>query len=479
MNLSAALNNAISGLGAASRSAQVVSSNISNALTPGYGRREVDLSTERYGGVRIDGIARRADPAVIAERRGAEAEQGFSSTRSAALGRISDAVGAADDPNSLAGRVARLEAQLTQAASAPESEVRQLNVLEAARDITVHLEQATDSIQAQRAQADRGIGRAVGMLNENLARIEEINTQIARSRGKGEDVTSLLDMRQASIDQISEIVPIREITRPNGTIGLMTPGGQILLDPRPVTIEFTPANAVGPGSTLGNPLSGLTVDGRAIDMSNPDGKMAGGTLAAMFEVRDQSGVAAQARLDGFARDLVERFADPSLDTPPAAVPGLFTDRGAAFAPADETGLAGRLRLNARVDPTQGGELWRLRDGIGAAAPGDAGDARLLTAMGDIMRAPRAAASPNLGAERLSLGSLADTLVARASGDAYQAEQRETFTQTRAAALMEEEMSQGVDTDQEMQKLLLVEQAYGANARVIQAVDDMMRRLMEI
>ena len=45
--------------------------------------------------------------------------------------------------------------------------------------------------------------------------------------------------------------------------------------------------------------------------------------------------------------------------------------------------------------------------------------------------------------------------------------------------MEQELLNGVDTDQEMQKLLLIEQSYAANARVIQVVDDMMRRLMEI
>ncbi len=75
-------------------------------------------------------------------------------------------------------------------------------------------------------------------------------------------------------------------------------------------------------------------------------------------------------LDGMARDLYERFADPALDpTIAAGDPGLFTDRGAAFDPADEVGLAGRIAVNAAVDPAQGGQSWRLRDGIYAAAPG--------------------------------------------------------------------------------------------------------------
>jgi len=38
---------------------------------------------------------------------------------------------------------------------------------------------------------------------------------------------------------------------------------------------------------------------------------------------------------------------------------------------------------------------------------------------------------------------------------------------------------GVDTDAEMQSLLLIEQSYAANARVIQTVSDMLDILMQI
>ena len=43
MSLSSTLANALSGLGAASRGAEVVSANVANARTPGYGRRELGL----------------------------------------------------------------------------------------------------------------------------------------------------------------------------------------------------------------------------------------------------------------------------------------------------------------------------------------------------------------------------------------------------------------------------------------------------
>jgi hypothetical protein len=49
MTISGALSNALSGLRAAGRGAEVVSSNISNALTPGYARRELSLVSSSIG----------------------------------------------------------------------------------------------------------------------------------------------------------------------------------------------------------------------------------------------------------------------------------------------------------------------------------------------------------------------------------------------------------------------------------------------
>jgi flagellar hook-associated protein 1 len=39
------------------------------------------------------------------------------------------------------------------------------------------------------------------------------------------------------------------------------------------------------------------------------------------------------------------------------------------------------------------------------------------------------------------------------------------------------MANGVDTDQEMQKLLIIEQAYSANAKVVQTMDELIQILM--
>ena len=72
MNMSQALSNGLSGLSANSRMAEVVSANIANALTEGYGRRSVNLAgRDGGGGVQVTGIARASDPVLLTDRRDA------------------------------------------------------------------------------------------------------------------------------------------------------------------------------------------------------------------------------------------------------------------------------------------------------------------------------------------------------------------------------------------------------------------------
>ena len=50
MSLSLSLSSAVSGLQASARSAELVSSNVANALTDGYGRRDIQLTARSLGG---------------------------------------------------------------------------------------------------------------------------------------------------------------------------------------------------------------------------------------------------------------------------------------------------------------------------------------------------------------------------------------------------------------------------------------------
>lgn len=485
MSVSGSLSNALSGLTAAARAAQVVSANISNALTDGYGRRELQLSARSLagagGGVRIDGISRIVDQGVIDDRRLAAGAFENTSTLLNFLKLIEASIGSPELSQSLNGRIVAFESSLIEAASRPDSEPRLQSVLSAATDLAQHLGAISDEVQNLRMRADQAIATEVVSLNSDLQKVADLNTEIRLQRGAGRDASALMDQRQQIVDRISETIPVKAVDRDFDQIALFTPGGSILLDGKPAVLGFSQVGVIVPQMTLASgALSGLTVNGVAVSTDADPGPIAGGLLAAHFEVRDQLAVDAQIRLDAVARDLILRFQDPAVDpTLSAGDAGLFTDNGIAFAVAGEIGLSARLQINAAVDPAQGGEVWRLRAGIGAAAQGEVGNASGLQSLLDALTQKQVPVSGGFMGAARSLSGLSADFLSLIGSARQNAESDHSFTTSRAATLKALELEGGVDSDHELQQLLLVEQAYAANARVIQTVDEMIKTLLGI
>lgn len=484
MSMSSALSNALSGLTASSRTAEIVSSNIANAQTDGYGRREINLSSRVLGGegsgVHIDGTSRIVDQVVIADRRLADAELGASSTHAGFLQRIENVIGEPGDAGSLSDRLAGLDAAFIEAASRPDSEPRLQNVLRSAQDVTNHINTISREIQTQRTQADQSISQQVDLLNNSLKKIEQLNHAILNQNTSGRDSSALMDQRQQLIDQISSIVPVRSVPRDNGQIALITTGGAILLDGRPAEVGFTSVGLITEDMTFdAGSLSGLTLNGNAVSTSG-NGIMTGGSLTALFEVRDNLAITAQDDLDSVARNLVERFQSPSVDSTLGSLDaGLFTDAGAFFDPANEAGLSTRLSINGLVDPLAGGEVWRLRDGIGAATQGDVGNATLLQNLSSTLTAKQVPVSGSITTASRSASGLASDYLSTISSSRQTAETEIAFSMTKIDTLKSQELQGGVDTDYEMQQLLLVEQSFAANARVMQTIDELIQTLLRI
>ncbi|MCU0902333.1 MAG: flagellar hook-associated protein FlgK [Tabrizicola sp.] len=485
MSVTSALAGALSGLSAASRQAEILSSNVANATTPGYARRQVSLGSAVLAGhgqgVQINGVTRDVDRHLLGERRIAQAGGGDRDVRAEFLKRLEQAFGTPDSTGSLAARLAGFDQSLVEAAGRPESQSRLGNVATTAKSLAAGLAAATKDIQAARATADRRIGEEVGKLNATLVQLQELNVELRSFSGAGRDISALLDKRQQLVDQISAIVPVREIPRDLNQIALFTTGGAPLLEGSPSMLGFTPTHTITPEMTqaLGG-LSGITINGRPYDTAGSASPILGGTLGALFAVRDELAVTAQGKLDAVARDLVERFAATGLDpTLTPGAPGLFTDAGAAFDPLNEVGLAGRLTLNSAADPAQGGALFRLRDGLGAAAEGPPGNGALLNTLHAALTGARPLSSAGFAAGTRSFATLTGDLLSDVSANRLSAQSEQSFAMAKLTALTDLEAQNGIDTDQEMQELLVIERNYAANAKVIQAVADMIDTLIRL
>ncbi|MBL4768480.1 MAG: flagellar hook-associated protein FlgK [Rhodobacteraceae bacterium] len=479
MSISSAFNSAMSGLNAAGRASAIVSENIANVMTHGYSRRSISLTSNSLTGpgVRVVGTIRHSDPVIVANRRVGDASYASANILAGFHAKFETLVGKVTDPSSISSRLASFESSLITAASMPNSAQRLEIVADNARNLTQSISQAAKGVRDMRTQADQAINRQVASLNTALQGVQELNVRITATHSRGGNIAAFQDQRQVLIDEINQFVPVREITRPNGQIALYTDGGAILVDGPVATIGFTPVNQTTPDMSIENgTLFGLEINGRPVSTR----AFSGGALAAQFQIRDELAVTAHADLDAVARDLIERFETPGLDpTQAAGAPGLFTDNGSALDPSDETGLALRLSLNSLVDPTQGGDSWRLRSGLGAAIPGPPGDATLLQAFEKTLTEHRISGSPVFGSVQFTAADVSADLMSKAGIRQNRAEQALSFTAVNKTELIRIELAQGVDTDAELQTLMIVEQAFAANARVIDAVDKMMDELMRL
>jgi flagellar hook-associated protein 1 FlgK len=480
MSMSGALSNALSGLTAASRAAELVSNNISNALTEGYGKRELSLSTRlagSYGGVSIDGVTRHVDKRLLSDRREAQAANETSQISLDFNARLEKATGTPDQPTSLSARIASFEAALVSAAAKPDSSDRLSIATARAGEIVQSINQVAGEIRTLRSNADADIATNVNTLNTSLKEVARLNVRISAALNQGADTTALEDHRQTLVDRISAIVPIREVGRERGSIALFTTGGAILLDGKAGELNFTPAHSVEPHMSVENGLlSGLSLNGVPLSLENQKRAFGGGSLGALMEIRDSLAPEAQANLDAVARDLVERFESSALPGQGPGVPGLFTDAQQPFNALQETGLSLRLSLNATIDPAKGGSPQNLRNGVNGPAL-EIGDSSALNAMLDQMQSRHVATSGSFTAINRTMNELASEFLSSVSTQRDQAERTQSYNAARYTETKEAELADGVDTDQEMQRLLLIEQSYTANARIIQVMDELLDTLL--
>ncbi|MFQ6546838.1 flagellar hook-associated protein FlgK [Aestuariibius sp. 2305UL40-4] len=477
MSITQSMANALSGLNAASRAAEIVSANVANATTEGYGRRSLELAADDIGGVgagvRVVGVRREVDTAILADRRLADADLAGAETRSGALSRIEGLAGQPGSGGSLSDRIAALETALTDAAGDPSSTLRLSSVVSALDGVVSEFHRLDDGLQQIRLDAEKSVAGEVDQLNTTLSKLEGLNADIVRVRTSGGDSSALEDQRQILIDQVNQIVPVRELPRENGRVALMSTSGALLLDGPPAEFSFSPvATMTADLSVTTGTLGQVQMNGRAQDFAGGSSLLRGGSLEAAFDLRDATIPALQQSLDRTAADLADRLSGAAATPPdPAGTHDILLDGGDAVDPVDITGLSGRLTLNSALatDPTL------LRDGLGAAGPVAEGDGRALNDLIDALSEPRTRADGGVG-------TAYDAATAFQSAVATQrldAETDMTIAGSSAALFKEAELAGGVDTDAEMQRLLLIEQAYAANARVIQTIDQLIQTLIEL
>ena len=491
MSLSLALDSALSGLIAAQRQTQLASRNIANVGTPGYVRKEAELESLTIQGegrgVRVADVVRRVDRMLqqdVRRESGLSAELG---AKAEGLAAFTAVIGQPDEERSISNQIAKLVQAFQRLGESPENAVIQHSAVGAAQQVARSLNDLSRHVREQRQAADQAIAASVDRVNQSLDDLANINKQLSVIDGTGRDVTDLLDQRDKLLDTLSNELGITALTRGDGQTMVLTDGGTTLLDGTTVNhLSFATTTQIGAAVSYSGgtgALSGITVNGLDISPgSGYAGAIRSGRLAGEFALRDVILPQAQSQIDEIASTLVDGFQRFDASVAPGQS-GLFTDNGAAHDrgdPAQVTGLSERITVNALVDPDQGGSLWRIRDGIQAATPGAPGDA---TQVRQFLAVFDESVTFNAGAGLTTtarIGGYATEFVGFQGNQRAALEERAGYQGTLADTLSAQRTNlEGVNVDDELQKMLLYEQTYNASAKVIQAVRDMMDTLLEI
>lgn len=483
MSLQGAMSTALSSLAAEQRAQAVIANNIANAQTPGYVRRDLPRSEKLVGGsgqgVATGVTQRAADTVLAAASRTAGGAAAYAGRMQELLNSYTGVIGQPADERSLSSRLGAFQEALTTLSVTPENAVAQNEALASAQDLVENFHEMDAAISKARTEADLGVSRDVDAVNSALDDLREVDRQLALASARGASTAEYEDKRDTILAGISAKLPIRIHDNGPGRLIVTSDGGNTLYDSGTVhRLAFTHTPSIGSDVRFGavapytDGLSGVTVDGMRLRVSDS------GSIAANLRMRDATMPNFADMLDQVAGRLAETFqaADPTLGGLQA---GLFT-RGTAATldPAQPfAGMARTIAINPRVDPDQGGLIWRMRDGMQATAQGPASGNATVLGWLDAMERNRAY-DPGTGLPpAMGLSQAAAQAIGLMQGEratwSDRAATRGTIA-TQASADLANKTA--VSVDEELQRMMMVQQTYSASVQVIQAASKMLEEL---
>ncbi len=438
MSLTVALNLAVSGLFANQTAIAAASENIANVNTPNFSRREARFETDaipgQFAGVDVGIVRAAADRFLQNATFGAAADAAASDAIARALSAIEASLGAPGDNISFANRLDEAFAALTALGANPSSTVAKAGALAA-------LQEAFDAFaRTSEAITEEG-GAALGRLNQDVARANALADEIFRLNQSVSQSAGAADLIDQRLTELSALLSIEVERGADGRVSVSLPNGALL-------VNSAGANTL---AVTAGPPAAIMLAGSDVTAGAVSGSIAGHVALLNIDLPQLS-----ALVETTARGVADRLNAVYAGN---VATGATAPSGAPL--IVET--AGVFAVNSALlaDPAS----FAIARPAGGA-PGGANDGAGAILLADVAATTeaRAAASAvaDIGARALNAERAAETdglLSAELS--------------SRAAA------SAGVNLDEELSNLILYQRAYSANARVIAAVDELWRSLLQI
>ncbi|PTA51599.1 flagellar hook-associated protein FlgK [Shewanella morhuae] len=451
------LNIGKSGLLASMAALNATSNNVANAMVDGYSRQQVMLSSVgggAYGGgagVFVDGVRRISDQYEVAQLWQTTSAVGFSKVQSSYLRQAEQVFGA--EGNNVSQGLDQLFAALNSSMEQPNLIAYRQGVLNEAKALTQRVNAINDNIDSQRSQINGQLGASAKEVTSQLAIIANFNRDIQAASVTGTIPPALQDGRDAAIDALAAIVDIRVVEDSQGMVNISLARGEPLLTGNTAAKLTSAPDPTNPKNNLVSITFGQSQFN--VDMA------AGGSLGALLNYRDTQLEGSQAYIDELAVMLATEFntilaAGTDLNGA-APTQDLFT--------FDANNPGGSLSITAGFTP----------DKLAFGKDGSQGDN---TNLKDLVQL----ASKELNFTSLgSNTSFSESFSSKVGQLGSASRQAISFAKT-SIDLQNDAQSQwastsGVSPDEEGINLIIYQQSYMANAKVISTADQLFQVML--
>lgn len=458
MSLTSALQSALGGLQINQTAISLAAANVSKAGSPDHSRRilQQEATPDPLAGVRLTDITRVVNDGLRRDLERQTAELGRSGVEQDYLSSLADAFGITAGIVPLSTLASRFSDAWRGFEASPESATDARNVVTLGNEFAAQVRGLAAAVERADNDIRADTLRSVAALNGYLAQIQEINAAIVRAKTLGDSTAEFADTRDGLMRKVAEFVDVRSFERDNGAITVFTTAGLSLVDNEAVTLSYDGADITVSGQP--GSLNTLFREGRIAGLlamrANGSPAAPGGDPGAevIRKLRE--------RLDG----LVAEFLGPAA--------GSFADAydGAATATGELAG--GFFTGGDRFDFAVNASLLDGSTKLKQASAQPVADA--------IADGSRGFAAGGLALVSTSYaGMAAGIVVALADDGAIVAARQADGEAIHLATLTRYRATVGVNVDEELANMQMLQNAYAASARVFEVVNSLFEILNDL
>jgi flagellar hook-associated protein 1 FlgK len=310
----------MSGLAANQAALSIVSSNVANAQTAGYvarGVNQVEVATGDTGAsVLVTGVNRQLNQFIQTQLRTETAGGAYADQMASVLTQLQSVYGTPGSAGSLETAYSNFTTALQSLSTTSGSSSSQIAASNAAQALAQQLNATTQGIQTLRTNAEQDLNVSVGQANSAMSQIASLNTQLQGLSPTDPTAATLMDQRDAAINQLSQLVDIRVSTTGNNQASVYTTNGVELVGVQASKLSFNSQGTLNansqwnsnPAKSSAGTITCTLANGATIDMIATN-SISSGQIAADVTLRDKTLTQAQTQVDQLAASISSALSD--------------------------------------------------------------------------------------------------------------------------------------------------------------------------